>query len=606
MKNPLPSPPAGPASATLRQRLLVASLLLLVLSAGLSYDMFRLGAAEQLWGYRPLFWLLSTWTAVVLLRQRWQLGRNSDFSGRPLLLATASGLLLGLGFPGLVPVPFFLWVGWVPLLILEAEWRQQAGARKRELLVYVFHALVLWNIVATYWVMNTSFAAGLFANFVNSFLMCLPWLLFLFTNRYMPKLGYASLVAYWLTFEYVHLNWELTWPWLTLGNGWAQYPSLVQWYTYTGVFGGSLWIWLTNLYAFQWWHTARQGQPTRTVAVKTLALVLLPLVVSVAIYASYQESGKSIDVVVVQPNYEPHYLKFSVPEDQQLDRILALSQPLLDSQVNYLVLPETTYGFVREEDVWEAPLSGKLYRALANYPQLKLVTGLNAYHDFRPGEPRTEATRERQRGGQTIEFEIMNLAAQMPLNREIPAQTYRKSKLVPGPEQFPFKHVFFFMESFVDDLGGTTAGLGIQPERSVFTSETANIAPVICYESIFGEYFTGYVRAGGQAAFIMTNDGWWDHTAGHRQHLYYASLRAIETRRGIARSANTGISAFINQRGDISQATRYNEAVAIRGQLTLNDAITFYVRWGDIIARIALFATIIFALNTFVKARIKK
>ena len=92
------------------------------------------------------------------------------------------------------------------------------------------------------------------------------------------------------------------------------------------------------------------------------------------------------------------------------------------------------------------------------------------------------------------------------------------------------------------------------------------MAPVICYESVYGEYSTGYIKKGAQAIFIMTNDGWWDNTAGHRQHLYFASLRAIEARRAIARSANTGISAFVNQRGDILQPTRYDEPIAIKTQ----------------------------------------
>ncbi len=161
-------------------------------------------------------------------------------------------------------------------------------------------------------------------------------------------------------------------------------------------------------------------------------------------------------------------------------------------------------------------------------------------------------------------------------------------------------------KALVEKLEGTVAGVGTQAERSVFSSETGRIAPVICYESIFGEYFTGYIHKGAQAAFIMTNDGWWDYTPGHRQHLYFASLRAIETRRSIARSANTGISAFINQYGDISQATGYGVAAAIKDRLLLNDAVTFYVRWGDIIARLALFAGALLLLNTLSKGIIRR
>ncbi|MBK8704010.1 MAG: hypothetical protein IPN33_10570 [Saprospiraceae bacterium] len=136
-----------------------------------------------------------------------------------------------------------------------------------------------------------------------------------------------------------------------------------------------------------------------------------------------------------------------------------------------------------------------------------------------------------------------------------------------------------------------------------FNSGKAGIGPAICYESVFGEYFTGYIRKGAQAIFIMTNDGWWDNTAGHRQHLWYASLRAIETRRSIARAANTGISAFVNARGDISQPTAYGEQAAIRQKITLSDQRTLYVKWGDMIARIAIFLALLWLLNTIVGVR---
>jgi apolipoprotein N-acyltransferase len=209
-----------------------------------------------------------------------------------------------------------------------------------------------------------------------------------------------------------------------------------------------------------------------------------------------------------------------------------------------------------------------------------------------------------RRPGDTMYYEILNAAIQIdPSTREVPL--YRKSKLVPGPEILPYRRIFFFMKPLIDKLEGTTAGVGTQPERSVFSSDAGKVAPAICYESVFGEYVTGYIQKGAQAIFIMTNDGWWDNTAGHRQHLYFASLRAIETRRAIARSANTGISAFVNQRGDILQPTRYDEPIAIKGSIRFNDSITFYIRWGDAVARIALFTSILFLLNTFVRSRIK-
>jgi apolipoprotein N-acyltransferase len=113
------------------------------------------------------------------------------------------------------------------------------------------------------------------------------------------------------------------------------------------------------------------------------------------------------------------------------------------------------------------------------------------------------------------------------------------------------------------------------------------------------------VKNGAELLFIMTNDGWWEDTPGHRQHFIYAKLRAIECRRSIARSANTGISCFINQRGDVIQQTAYWEEDAIQNTINKNDRITFYVKYGDILGRIAYWTSALLLLILIV-AMLKK
>ena len=161
----------------------------------------------------------------------------------------------------------------------------------------------------------------------------------------------------------------------------------------------------------------------------------------------------------------------------------------------------------------------------------------------------------------------------------------------------PFSRYFSFLEKYIINLGGTTGSLGSQEEPSNFTSGNSILtAPVICYESIFGEYLTGYIKKGAGLIFVLTNDGWWKNTPGYRQHLSFARLRAIETRRSIARSANTGISAFINQRGDIMQQTKWWTRTALHGKIKTNDSLTFYVHYGDYIGRICAFMSVLLLL----------
>lgn len=190
------------------------------------------------------------------------------------------------------------------------------------------------------------------------------------------------------------------------------------------------------------------------------------------------------------------------------------------------------------------------------------------------------------------------------LDTTLRRQIYHKSKLVAGVEQMPFKRFldFFPVEQLALDLGGTVGTLGKSKERIVFYSADSLFrpAPVICYESVYGQFVGEYILNGANVIFIITNDGWWGNTAGHRQHLDLATLRAIETRKSIARSANTGISAIVNQRGDIHQPTKYWEKDVIRGEVMINEYLTFYTRHGDYMARIALIALVVLTLHSII------
>jgi len=183
--------------------------------------------------------------------------------------------------------------------------------------------------------------------------------------------------------------------------------------------------------------------------------------------------------------------------------------------------------------------------------------------------------------------------------------------LVPGVEKMPFPALLKPLEKYAIDLGGMPGSLGVQQERSVFVSHSDHrkVAPAICYESIYGEYCGEYINKGAGLIFIITNDGWWRDTPGYRQHCSYARLRAIETRRSIARSANTGTSCFINQRGDIDQPTAFWVPAVISATINYNEEITFYAKYGDYIARVSCFVAVLMFLyalaNRFNKLREK-
>ncbi len=169
---------------------------------------------------------------------------------------------------------------------------------------------------------------------------------------------------------------------------------------------------------------------------------------------------------------------------------------------------------------------------------------------------------------------------------------YHKGKLVPGVEIFPYMSVLKpILGNAMIDLGGSVTSLGVSEKREVFSNKfnKGKLAPIICYESIYGEFVTEYVKNGANFLAIVTNDSWWGVTQGHKQLLSYAKLRAIETRREIARAANSGISAHINAKGEVEEDTLYGDQTTLFAKIKLYDQETFYVKYGDLWTRISIY-----------------
>ena len=530
----------------------------------------------------------------------------------PLLLSAGSALLFWLGWP-VKPFPFLLFLAMAPLFAIEKQATYEHFRHPgRVFFGYTYLTLFLWNLLTTWWVYYSTAIGAVFMLLANALLMSIPFLLFRITKRVAGESwGFFGFVLYWVTFEYVHLNWDVSWPWLTLGNGLASFPEWVQWYEYTGVFGGTLWILLGNIafyFVFLRDGALWQGIIRWRSLIYTGLWVVLPILGSYIIYLNYEEKGPEIEVVAVQPNINPYTEKFAggenfIPYAEQVDRFAALSEQKITSQTQFVLWPESAFdGAYWESDFANTDVYQRIMAFKDQYPDLSLVTGMTSLIQYPRASDVTPTARYSENIGS---YDVFNTAFFVP-DKGSPI-FYHKSRLVPGVEIMPYPQVLGFLSTLIFDLGGTSGGFGRQTERTVlYNADSLGAAPAICYESIYGDYLTQFVRNGARMIFIITNDGWWGNTAGHKQHLHYASLRAIETRRSIARSANTGISAFINQRGDIEQATEYWEPAVIRGTIRANDQMTFYGWHGDYLARTAAWLSVFVFLSALVKGRIVK
>jgi len=521
-----------------------------------------------------------------------------------VLLTLISAMLLSVSWPT-YGVPFFIFFALVPLLMMEHGISKFSDYKRKSWMVFGLSYLcfVIWNIVTTGWLYGSknpdgshSMMAVVFPVLVNSLLyslvfQCYHW----YKNAQGTYWGLAFFVAIWMSFEKFHLGWELTWPWLNLGNAFSEYPKLIQWYDTLGATGGSFWILLINVLIFYTVRTFEAGRKRKDLIRNSsivLALIAIPMVISVIKYNNFDEkpSGQ-VNVLMLQPDLDPYAEKYSKDSLTIENDLLALAEKNSTGKIDYYLAPETALpgrGSISETAFEKSLLLNNLKDFLARHPGSVFTTGISSHHlYFDPSAMPKEAYQINQ----GVWVASYNTAIQVAPNQKV--QVYHKGKLVPGVEIFPYMSVLKpLLGDAMLNLGGTVASLSTDKERVAFSNpyNKGKIAPIICYESIYGEFVTDYVKKGANFLGIVTNDSWWGVTEGHKQLLSYARLRAIETRREIARAANSGISAHINAKGEVEADTFYGDQTALFAKVNVYDTMTFYSRAGDILSRFSIFA----------------
>lgn len=540
-----------------------------------------------------------------------------------VLLTLISAMLLSVSWPT-YGIPFFIFFALVPLLIMEHDVSKFSKYNRKSWVVFGLSYLcfVIWNVVTTGWLYGSknpdgshSMMAVLFPVLVNSFLyslvfQCYHW----YKNAQGTYWGMAFLVAIWMSFEKFHLNWQLTWPWLNLGNSFSDYPKLIQWYDTLGSTGGSFWILLVNLlifYTIRIWQAGRKRKDLIINISATALLIGLPMIISLIKFSQFNEKPiGEVSVLMLQPDLDPYGEKYSKDSITIQNELLALAENNTKGKVDYYIAPETAIpgrGSISETAFEKSELLNNIKRFLAKHPGSVFTTGISSHKYFL--DKNTAPTNAYQINDR-VWVESYNSAVQIIPNQKV--EVYHKGKLVPGVEIFPYMNVLKpLLGDAMINLGGTVASLGTDKERVAFSNpyNKGKIAPIICYESIYGEFVTDYVKKGANFLGIMTNDSWWGVTEGHKQLLSYAKMRAIETRREIVRSANSGISAHINAKGEILEDTFYGDQTALFAKVNLYEGETFYVRAGDFLSRVSIFALgflIFYFLIKRVQNRMKK
>lgn len=515
-----------------------------------------------------------------------------------IFLALTGGLLLGL--PRAVsPLFFLIFIAWIPLLRLEEKVKHHANPYI--LFNYSFASFLLWNILGTWWVARAHLVGAILIIIANSLVQAL---VFWSASRARTIFKISLLLPFmliWMGYEHFHQFWDLAWPWLNLGNALITAPKLIQWYEFTGVRGGTLWIILTNFAAWKVYDVFRKrGTVPIAQAAAALLLFFVPILVSWQIFLNIQDEGETINIALIQPNLDPYTEKF-IPEKQtrHLEAFFKTADAVCDDETQYLIGPETL--IVQQIDEKD-PLSSPHYRRLLDfqkkYSKLNIILGVHSYRklDIDDIPPGSRFNREKN-----FYYEAFNTA--LFLSPGSAPQFYHKAKLVPLFERMPFVKYLGFLGKYALELGGYIGTYSLRQENETFDlqGDLIRILPIVCFESIFGPYCSQNLPQEKGFICMITNDGWWKNTPGYRHHFNFSPIRAIECRRDMIRVANTGISAFIDARGMVIARTPWWKKTTLKGKIHLRQGQTFFARHGDYLGRISLFSGILLLLCTGIR-----
>jgi len=499
-----------------------------------------------------------------------------DF-GLTLLTAFA----LAFAFPPF-ELGFLAYWGVIPFLLLLEN--KTAGDAFR----WGYLVGLIFSIVTLYWISWTTLPGAIATVAVHPFYYAFFAVLILPVRRLWPN-GYLIAVPFvWTAVEYVRSIGDLGFPWLPLAHTQSYYLGLIQYVSYTSVYGVSFWVVSLNVLLLALWRCRDNKRRVVGLAIVLILFFVTPYLYSLAVIPPTQEPREQIRVGLVQGNVDPYQKWEKDFVEQNFQLYERLSQEVAKTQPDIVIWPETaaTTWLCREgRDV-------QRLRRLAGEIAAPILTGI----------PDCVFLSEK-------DYRTYNAAA-LIYGDGRPIPSYGKMHLVPFAERVPFEDAIPFFKEWLAKLEMGEGNWSPGSEIKLFELSTAatngqnqspgrKVAAIICFESIFPEEVAAFVRRGADLLVVITNDAWFGRptmpfwlNGGIYQHAQIAIFRAMENRISIARCANTGMTMTIDPYGRVrKRAPLFKEAV-LQDTVPVRRETTFYTRHGNIFAQAVAFVAL--------------
>ena len=510
-------------------------------------------------------------------------------------LATCAWGFVAFAFPPLPlgPAMFVLLVPWFIVL----------NKFNRETAVFAtFWASMVYNTVNYYWIRNVMNVETAPSGLIFLGLILLIAYLSLFNvlaafvystvKNFMFK-GKAILLAlfpiFFASIEMFRTHGDFAFPWNHLGYTLGNHLELIQTLSIIGVFGYTILIMASNqIVAYAFLQNGR----------KKFALFAVPFIIFFALLihgnyvlsapeaAPFYDAGNEENptIAMIQPSIAQGAKWSKERFDSIVTKTFSMAMDSTKPGTNIILLAETAIP----DHIRRQPMVIKRLHEMADEKDASILTGALDYKRISRdlNNPRR--------------FEIYNASFLFtPGDHRFPRR-YIKKHLVPFSERIPFDEVFPIL-NYVDLGEGDFV-----PGKETPVYGPYNWTPYICYDAIFGDLVRDAIREGSRLMVNITNDGWFGWSTAPYQHLNIVRLLAVTYGYPVARLANSGVSAFIDQYGHYDQNTKIFETRVIQRKMPLKTRSTFYTAVGGFFENALLWFLAVYLVAVFVVSKLKK
>jgi len=497
------------------------------------------------------------------------------FRSNSFFLSVLTSLLLWLSFPGGGEIWPLLVVTLVPLFFAL-----RGVSVKGATLCGITCGLVHFTLLL-YWIVIVLGKYGGLAWFISlqallllALYMSLYFALFAVLARFIMLAFPAALTLWLLPALWVGLDWLrgvlLTgFPWMDLGYALYKEPYFIQIADLVGHHGVTFLVVFINIFLLLIFSKKHSALTYFLILVPALSLIGCVGLYSKNRFEEVQQSiaakdASRVTVGIVQGNVDQS-VKWSPSQQQEtVERYLTQTEGLFASKRPAIVVwPETALPFYPPSNGHMQPL-----KELVAKNDFALLTGAPWYEII-------------DREARKVKF--FNSALLLRPDGLFGSKYY-KTHLVPFGEYIPLKKFLPFLAPLVEAVGDFSFGSIEQP----LVWQEARAGILICFESVFPDLSRKWVLAGANILVNLTNDAWYGKSSAPHHSLAMSVLRAVETRRSLIRSANTGISAFVSPAGTITKQSELFVPWAEATDVVLRGELTVWARYGYLFAPVCL------------------